>query len=258
MRSKAQTTAWDVRSLSYTLLLWGTVLALGVASRYYIHATRRTALKQIRVYGNHTMSHSRLEGLLQPFFNQPLDALNTSYLIQRLSSYPLVRAIKLKRAYPNELQIFLRERTPVAYYQAAQWYCLDEEGVILPLPDRGMIYNLPIIRQGLKPASPLKIGGRVRDKQVLELVDFLARMRNRFPTIYLDVSEISYEPEEGLKLISATNSTPVFLGDWASAFENLYVLEGFNQQIEKDNVIGKYKYIDLRFKDQVVVRERGR
>ena len=87
------------------------------------------------------------------------------------------------------------------------------------------------------------------------LVNFLKKVRKEHQSIYLDISEISYD-RRGIKLISATHGTSVFLGNEDDAVLNSIILEKFISDDSDSGIISPYQYIDLRFDRQVIVKER--
>ena len=99
------------------------------------------------------------------------------------------------------------------------------------------------------------IGQVISDETVQMLVDFLKKIRQQHQNIYLDISEVSYD-RRGIKLISATHGTTVFLGNEEDAMINSIILEKFVADESDSGIISPYQYIDLRFDRQVIVKER--
>ncbi len=132
---------------------------------------------------------------------------------------------------------------------------LDEKAILLPLPDKGMLYNLPIITGINVEVAASNIGQVIPDETVQMLVNFLKKIRKEHQALYLDISEISYD-RRGIKLISATHGTTVLLGNEDDALVNSIILETFISEESDSGIISPYQYIDLRYDRQVIVKER--
>lgn len=254
----AKQNAFPVQSWIYAGVLIVGLVLLGSLSEGYADLINENELARVNVYGHRIMSHDRLSGMLESYFGTPLNDLNMDELRDLFVAYPLVKSAKVTRHYPDELDIYIRELVPVAYINLGRVLTLDTQGILLPLPDKGMLYNLPIITRVPDNDLSPKIGEKLEQPIVSDLVAFLTKIRESHVGIYLDISEISYDAESGIKLVSATHGTVVLLGDWDSATDAVYVLSAFISGETASQIISPYQYIDLRFANQVIVKERYR
>ncbi len=256
MSKRKLDTRLPVRSWIFSAVLIAVVGSLGLLSESYGNYINEHELARINVYGHRIMSHDRLTDMLEKYYGQRLNEVDLSEIRDRFIEYPLVRSAKVTRNYPDELDIYIRELVPIAYIQMGRVLTVDTQGTLLPLPDNGMLYNLPIITQLDGEFAAAKIGERLESDRVAMLVKYLGEIREHHPGIYLDISEVSFKPEQGIKLISAVNSTPVLMGEWENAREAVHILSAFLQGDKNDQVIDAYEYIDLRFANQIIVKER--
>ncbi|MBC8190866.1 MAG: FtsQ-type POTRA domain-containing protein [Candidatus Marinimicrobia bacterium] len=231
------------------------VLLIGFLSVTYASLLRSDEVEAINLYGQRTMSPERVKSLTEVYLGISLTDLNLAEIQDRFLEYPLIRSAKVTRNYPHSLDIYLYDVLPVAYIAVQDIMTLDEKAILLPLPDKGMLYNLPIIT-GIDVDVPTSdIGQVIPDETVQMLVSFLKKIRKEHQGIYLDISEISYD-RRGIKLISATHGTSVFLGNEDDAILNSIILEKFVSEESDSGIISPYQYIDLRFDRQVIVKER--
>ncbi|MBT3230032.1 MAG: FtsQ-type POTRA domain-containing protein, partial [Candidatus Marinimicrobia bacterium] len=251
------------RSSTYTItpLSWAfsagllvIVLLLGFLSVAYASLLRSDEVETINLYGQRTMSPERVKSLTEVYLGSSLMQLDLNAIQESFLDYPLIRSAKATRNYPHSLDIYLYDVLPVAYIAIQDIMTLDEKSILLPLPDKGMLYNLPIIT-GINVDVPASdIGQIIPDETVQMLVNFLKKIRKEHQGIYLDISEISYD-RRGIKLISATHGTTVLLGNEDDAIVNSIILEKFISEESDSGIISPYQYIDLRFDRQVIVKE---
>lgn len=253
-----------VRSSTYTIppLSWAfsagllvIVFLLGFLSVTYATLLRSDEVETINLYGQRTMSPERVKSLTEVYLGSSLMQLDLDDIQTSFLEYPLIRSAKVTRNYPHSLDIYLYDVLPVAYIAIQDIMTLDEKSILLPLPDKGMLYNLPIIT-GIDVKVPAsEVGQIIPDETVQMLVNFLKEIRKEHQGIYLDISEISYD-RRGIKLISATHGTTVLLGNEDDAIVNSIILEKFISEESDSGIISPYQYIDLRFDRQVIVKER--
>lgn len=229
---------------------------LGLLSSLYGEHVNADVVQRVTIYGNRILSTERLESMLQPYMWQRLEAIDADSVQHQFLQHPLVKSVKVSRIFPDELQVHIREVHPIAYLQGSRYLSIDMDNKVLPLPDYGMIYTMPIITK-IENAAEIESDAILRDTYINQLVDFLKQLRKTYPHIYYDISEISYSEKEGLKVITSTNSTPVYLGTYDQLPLRVATLDAFIRQLDQGPVLPAYRYMDLRFANQVVVKERN-
>ncbi len=253
----ARTSTYTIPSLSwaFSAALFAVLLLLGFLSLTYASLLKSDNVETINLFGQRTMSPERVKSLTEVYLGQSLTELDLNEIQNSFLEYPLIRSAKATRHFPNSLDIYLYDVLPVAYIAIQEIMTLDEKAILLPLPDKGMLYNLPIINGINAELLTSDIGEVISDETVQMLVNFLKQIRKDHQNIYLDISEISYD-RRGIKLISATHGTSVFLGNEDDAVLNSRILEKFISEESDSGIISPYQYIDLRFDRQVIVKER--
>jgi len=231
------------------------LLLVGFLGLSYANFVQADTIESINLYGQRTMSKERVSSLTEPYLGKPLRAIDLNRIQSSFLEYPLIRSAKVTRHYPNTLDIYLYDILPVAYIQVKEIMTLDDKATLLPLPDKGMLYNLPIITGTNMDPRAFQIGEIIPDETIKMLVNFLKLIRRDYQNIYLDISEISYD-RRGIKLISATHGTSVLLGNEDDAVINSQILAAFISEDSDAGIISPYQYIDLRFDRQVIVKER--
>jgi len=233
------------------------VILLSFLSLSYANFLSVDTVESIELFGQRTMSPERVHKLTDPYLGKPLHVLDLARIQESFLEYPLIRSAKVSREYPNTLHIYLYDVLPVAYFaMEGKFYTLDEKSTLLPLPDKGMLYNLPIINGTRIDSRSMNIGETMKDETILMLVDYLQKLRRDYQGIYLDISEIGYD-RRGIKLVSSTHGTTVLLGNEDEAAQNTRILAQFISGESGSGIISSYQYIDLRYDRQVIAKERN-
>jgi len=160
-------------------------------------------------------------------------------------NHPMIRSATVRRIFPGTLQIHLRERRPAAITVLDDLYYVDRRGQsfgpLRPQHDR----NYPVF-------TGLSDGGDGQRRWALRRALHLLR-RGLDDASGIRISEMHLDPGEGLILYPERPRVPVFLGwrGWENRLRRaervLLTWIGSSEKLAR---------IDLRFRDQVVVRLR--
>ena len=73
--------------------------------------------------------------------------------------------------------------------------------------------------------------------------------------MYEDISEFVFNDSNEYEIILKNGNTKILLGA-NNIFKKIDYLKAFDEALPDNKNFNVYKYIDLRYKDQIVVRER--
>ena len=160
----------------------------------------------------------------------------------RLRAHPMLRSAVVRRVFPGTLDIRVEERQPAAITVLDDLYYLDRNGESFgPLgPEHGRDY--PIFTGVAPDADGQRRWALRRALELLEASD-----------LGLDISELHLDPEDGLVLFLSQPRVPMYLGwqAWERRLERAErVLATMSSPTKQP------ARIDLRFRDQVVVKLR--
>jgi hypothetical protein len=169
--------------------------------------------------------------------------------VARLTEHPLVRAAEVRRRPPGTLQLVVEEREPVALAASPRLEPVDEEGRALPLDPSTYGFDLPLLRARVQrpkdgePAGP-----------VAALAAETARLARIDPEFLALTSELSLD-EHG-DVVARWGEPPVTFRFRPAVpagrlKEGLLVLA--DALLRSGGTLPGT--VDLRFADQVVVRE---
>ena len=78
--------------------------------------------------------------------------------------------------------------------------------------------------------------------------------KDNYSTIYDNISEFVFNEDSEYEIILKNGRTRIFLGSKNLQLKIKY-LESFQETLKEEKNITDFRYIDLRFKNQVIVKE---
>ena len=166
-------------------------------------------------------------------------------IIDGILKNPFVKAVSVSRKLPSTLKIKLKEVKPVAYVVTDKVLTLDTEGTLLPRLKPTKVHDL-ILVSGI-PEHDLE------EDKINAVLNIISLLKREDILLYNDVSEVHFSREK-IILFLYDRGTPVYLLA-EEAEEKLMGLKYFLKFYKDEPESKKLKYINLCFKDQVVIRE---
>jgi len=197
-------------------------------------------LEALTVEGRTMTAREDLLGALDAEVGTPIAAIDVAAARAKVEALPWVRSAKIERRLPNTIHLAIEERTPYALWQKDERYTLvDHEGhLIAEVPESDA--RLPLIVGADAPANAAQLFEALKTQpELARRVQAAVRVGARRWNIYLDV----YEGGTSVRLPEE---------DMADAWTRLASLERDHKILERD-----LEFIDLRIKDQLVVRLRN-
>ena len=232
----------------------GGLLGRGILS--YIQAMGVFDLRRIEVRGNNILTRAEVvDAMALPLVGSVFD-VDLSAVQEHVEVLNYVYGVRLGRKFPHTLFIDIVENQPLAYVAAPEYYLLTKEGEALPLPRRRFELELPTVSGAdsvLNALAQGTVGGHEQLRQAWEILNYF---HVSFPNLYRDISELVFTGDGEITLYMAETSTAVRLGD-RDLERRIAMLDAFLSTISGKRSLMDYSYIDLRYKRQVVVRERA-
>jgi cell division protein FtsQ len=233
------------------VVLVALVLAAGAGGAAHWAATSpRFAVSRIDVRGASRVSVGRILGAagIPPGAN--LWTLDTRAVVGRIEAMSEIRRADLVREAPNRLTIVVEERRPFTLVHAGRLHWMDEDGRVLGEETRAVAPEVPVI-SGLSEDElvSMRTAPGPKARAAIALIRALLRSGS---TLTAEISEIDMSRAEG-PVLYTVDGVEVRLGaeEWD---ERLARLEGVLAQVATEDVNG----VDLRFKDQVVLKRGAR
>jgi cell division protein FtsQ len=207
-------------------------------------------VEEVQLEGVSRIDPADLERLLADLHGQNILLLSLDRYTDRIVNYPRVQYASLKRILPNRVVCSVEEREPVALIFNGQFLEVDESGMIMGADDLTPLLDLPIFI-GIPGKSTVE-GKRCEDPRLraaLETLRYCKRYGGRFAE---DISELKVA-EGAITITSLKDNSTLLLADndYEGQLQKYFLL--------KKSIAGdarSAKIIDLRFKNQIVLRNK--
>ena len=220
----------------------------------YADAFKVFKFDELRIVGNETVSSDELFRLSGLKFGENLLDIDIKRTAERIKANPFIERVKISRELPNTVAMRVTERKPFVLIAQGSFYAADKSGHLLPSRSH-MIFDLPIIT-GIEELSLPFMGNRVDDSRFSKALD-VALLLNAEPfSLYNSISEINISPRGDVSLIGTLKGTKILLGK--SGYKNkINRIRSLLFTLKRGEGLSGYHYVDLRFENQVIVKERS-
>ena len=230
-------------SLTAIGLLFGTVIAYALNSPTF-------QLAQVRVLNDGPMTDEQAFAFCQLHRGESLiglDLVAVQEVIKR--RHPEFKEVLVRRVLPNQIEILLKRRTPVA--QAAfgsRFIQVDKDLVLLPGASAAPFRNLTVIQGAPAPVDGLFVGVTLKDpatQKAIKLADAVKQsdvLRGHLLT-HVNITD----PNNIFLLVDGQIEIRFGGGHY---MDRLKILDQTLRRVPLDPL--KVRYIDLRFDDVVV------
>ena len=159
---------------------------------------------------------------------------------------------KISRKFPSTIDITIFEREPIALINSDELIILDSEGVCLPVEYCDL--SLPILSNFKSNPELYPKGSKTASTNVLSTVSLMKFTKDNFSTIYDNISEFVFNEDSEYEIILKNGKTKILLGS-QNLQKKIKYLESFQETFKEEKNITDFRYIDLRFSNQVIVKE---
>lgn len=173
--------------------------------------------------------------------------------VQRnVQSHYFIRRATVERDLAGGIRITVEERTPLAVIPGAPLWYLDDRGVVLPSSISKAVYDLPVLT-GIPAGTRLAAGTAIAKNDVQEALLLLNVLKQVNREMFHRISEVRLRDGGDMVLTSAESGVPIIFGRGDIA-DKVARLEAFWTSEVLERGTKDLEYIDLRYRDQVVVR----
>jgi len=203
----------------------------------------------IQISGNDYIDTQLIESEIYPQISSSLLSVNLAEIQNKLESMNYIETVQVSRILPHTLMIHIVERSPIVLMNTADAITfMDKNGVLL-LADEKSIGIFPV------PVLSIMDDHVLNDQYMSDIAQFFQFILNEYPLFYNNLSEVKIQID--VWEFYSDNNTKIYAH--ASSLENqLNILKGFEQTVYPVRALQDYQYIDLRIKDQVIVKEKYR
>lgn len=183
-----------VRVLSIILIILSVCLS-GLVMHRIAFRTDYFNVDKFEITGLKMMPESELLSALMPHRGLKLFSFRWNLVEKELATVTRVQKVRLKRIWPDEILVEVKERQPVALINTKtefryMVFSLDTEGVLLAEGSRIYDFDLPVIT-GLE-LKGLFAGDRAELPELLKLLSDLEKLRLTRPELFAFINEINF------------------------------------------------------------------
>lgn len=203
------------------------------------HLTQQFYVREIVVTGNYHLDEKDIIDSSAITGGEPLLHISFKEVEAKLRENPWIKQVVMRKHFPGTLLINVEEALPRALLSLdKQMYLLDEDGEILERVKDKTTPFLPVIKE-IKPENRKGI------TEALKLIHALSEKNNLVNRESIEIGLESY----GLTMNIDGEFIKVGYGNYSKKFDRWVELE---PEIRRREV--PVKYVDLRFKDSVIVK----
>ena len=192
--------------------------------------------------------------LINKAYDGNMSKVSTKDIIRLIEAHPYVMAARVSNHYPNKILVEIIEREPLAILKVDPLLMIDGDGIILPDLENYVNYNIPVLTNfNFHETSQVK-GTKISSDKIINCVEWLKKVKKDYNYIYENLSELKITSSNEIELILFDHPTYIYLG-LDKINSRLKILKKFEETI-KPNKISDYTYLDLRYKNQIIVKEK--
>lgn len=212
------------------LVLFGALLIL--SGYLYFKNSSSTLVKTVEVTGG--LKHLSVQNVMDLSEIKKTDTLFSVRLRQiqkNILRHPWVREVRVRREFPDTIQIFVKEFEPVALLHAGDWYLVDGRGIVFKKMREDDPKDLPVISGlQLQDIQERPYLSRQALQTSLAFLNFLGQQ-----DFYRDdpVSELIYDVVFGMTVFTKNRGLEVYYGQDS--------LEQKQAQLEKFKLFGIFQ-----------------
>ena len=206
-------------------------------------------VKSITISGNENLETEFLKNICNDFINLNLYSISKRDVLKKYENIVRIDGIKVSRIFPNKLKIEITEKK-------GEFFFRTENGIIFPIDKNRVVLDnvnfyenevLPVIGTKI-PDADIVIGQKIENVFIEEIFSLKKKLANVDSDFINSISEF-YLKVENLIFVNANIGYKIVFGknEIEEKLKKLIFLEQ-NRTFEKGSTI------DLRFKDQLVIR----
>ena len=183
--------------------------------------------------------------------NRNILLISASALRSNLLANSKIRDVRVKKIYPNRIEVTVEERKPIAILNCERMYLVDGEGYVTErLREITPEYASFLFISGIEQKY-IVLGRQIQDVSLYRALDLMACLRENNAEMFSKISEINLDETRNLTLY-LSSGTEILCGR-GTPVEVLPDLEAFMNKIDS---IDSVEYVDLRIDNQAVYKTR--
>ena len=230
------------------------IISLIKISSWWCIKSNSLALKNISISETKIIENEEFYNLVSGFIGNSLEEIRIDSITKIIEHHPYVEAARVSKWYPSKIKIELIERKPIAVLNINPMVLLDKNGFVLPYKTSKINFNLPILNNFNTNLDFYPYGNKALSENVGNCIDWLSRIKNDYPSLYQDISEMKMTSENDINIILAEYPTQIFLGK-NDIWSKIEILKKFETELLPKK-LSDFSYLDMRYDNQVIAKNR--
>jgi len=205
--------------------------------------------------GNSIVNESEYNSFLFKSNKSDNFAKDISLISKRLEEHPFVAGVRVSNHFPNGILVEISERYPVALISNSPLLLIDNNNYVMPFRSNSFDLQLPILSNFKITDELYPVGKQTLSPIAINVVKFLKRVKKDYPQLYQNLSEVRLSKYNDYELILAEEPTKIVIGK-SITWKKILVLKEFEKNISGRKSLTDYAYLDLRYNNQVITKER--
>jgi cell division protein FtsQ len=236
-------------------------VSVAYACGHFLYASPQMALvhsNQVELAGNHYVSRGNVLAIFKPDQGRSVLRIPLAERRRQLEAIPWVAQAIVRRALPNNIEVEISERVPIAFLrQGSDMALVDIHGVILERPLKAS-FHFPVVTGIREEMTPDE-----RERRMQLFAGFTQQVESTRAGAMEQVSEVDLSDARDLRATiaglngenaasGAQTDSPVLVHFGDNDFETKYrtLLDDIGQWRAKT---GRIESVDLRFNGEAVV-----
>jgi len=205
--------------------------------------------------GNSIVDESEYRSFLLKEYGSNIFTEDLSAISNRIEEHPYIAGVRVSKHFPKGILIEVSERYPVALINNNPLLLIDNNNVVLPFRSNSFDYQIPILSNFNITNDLYPVGKQTLSPIAINVVQFLNRIKKEYPQLYQNLSEVRLSKYNDYELILADEPTKIVIGK-SITWSKILVLKEFEKSVSGRKSLTDYAYLDLRYDNQVITKER--
>lgn len=243
-RNRRYQTGINWQRTGILLLTITAIILLILKVTTWLGAQEVFVFKEIRFEGNRYLSAEELRACVSLDSAENLFDLDLKAIERQVEQHSLVERAMASRQFPSTLKVRVQERQPIALLNQGELVPVDASAQRFPETRPAMLCDLPVI-SATSDAAELET-----------ILAFLRHVKAEQFGLYSRISELGFSPKYGVYFLLMERVLPVVVGH-ADFDQKSEQFRAVLEMLESEDRLGRLEYIDLRFRGQVIVRNKA-
>ncbi len=248
------------KSLKASVIYILVLLALSLAAygyksleTFFQESMASFELDDIVIEGHNILSRQEVLSLCGLNGKKKLLKISPNSVVTKLLKSPYIKTASAVRSLPATLHIEIVERKAVAFIFGKGLNLIDTEGILLPVPKSNRSWNLPFIMHSRHAIGQLgKQSVLTEVQKAVQVLSYINILKSSLGDLIAEISIIN-NSDIRLQLIKGGSIVRIKYDNYQ---ENLFLLSEYIQVYQNWNELAAIEYIDMRFKNQFIVKEK--